>query len=192
MTGPGSGRVRADFERFVISAGDRLLRTAYLITQDQAEAEDLAQDTLVRVAKRWPRVSRMQHPEAYARQVLVNLARDGAVRRARRSSELDPSGAPPPEVRLGLSAADGSGTFERRRELIEALRALTPRQRTVVVLRYFEDLSEAQVAEMLDCSVGTVKSTTSRALAQIREALEATGVDRVTQTNPLADKERQR
>ena len=74
---------RADFDRFVSDNTDGLLRTAYLIVWDLPEAEDLVQETLLKVAKRWPRIRRTKHPVAYARRILVNLALDGAARRSR-------------------------------------------------------------------------------------------------------------
>src|SRR5581483_10263515 len=79
---------RADFDRFVADSTDALLRTAYLIVWDLGEAEDLVQETLFQVARRWPRVRRMEHPTAYARQILVNRALSGSGRRTRRRQEL--------------------------------------------------------------------------------------------------------
>jgi len=80
---------KREFERFVASAADELLRTGYLVVWDLAEAEDLVQESLLRVAKRWPRVRSMDHPVAYARRVLINLALDRADRRSRERQELD-------------------------------------------------------------------------------------------------------
>lgn len=172
----GRDRTRIEFERFVETDGDALLRTAYLITSDLLEAEDLVQECLLRVVRRWSKVRAMEHPGAYARRVLVNLALDGGQRRARRWQEL---------LRLdGLSEAklalrrddrmdDLSALHDADGDLLDAVRALPTRQRVILVLRYFGDFSEAQVAETLGCSVGTVKSTTSRSLARLREALES-------------------
>src|SRR5579863_1092110 len=88
-------RVREDFERFVAEATDDLLRTAYLVLWDLASAEDLVQECLFRVARRWPRVRTMEHPTAYARRIVVNLALDDAKHRHRRSAELHaPNGFP--------------------------------------------------------------------------------------------------
>ena len=80
--------LRADFDCFVTDSTDGLLRTAYLIVWDLREAEDLVQETLLKVASRWPRVRRMERPVAYARRILVNLALDGAARRSRSRREL--------------------------------------------------------------------------------------------------------
>ena len=154
-----------DFDQFVAANVDELLRTAYLIVWDQAEAEDLVQECLLKVARRWPQVRRMEQPRAYARRVLVNGALDGASVRARRRREL---AAGPPESAV---EADPSAALDTRAELLQALGQLPGRQRAVLVLRYFNDLSETQVAELLGCSPGTVKSSASRGLARLREAL---------------------
>ena len=170
-TGARAQRAKADFEQFVTSSSDALLRTAYLVVWDPVEAEDLVQECLLAVARRWPRVRKMDHPHAYARRVLVNLALDGAKGRARHRQELvgDEAatlGALPDEASSRSLNAAGL-----RAELIEALGTLPPRQRAVLVLRYFEDLSEAQAADLLGCSVGTVKSTASRGLTRLQAAL---------------------
>ncbi len=163
-----SERSRHEFERFVAECSDPLLHTAYLIAWDLAEAEDLVQECLLTVARRWPRVRRMDHPRAYARRVLVNLALDGRGRRSQRRREL---GGPLDAPELQAAEDRRIAGVEARRDLVDALATLPPRQRAVLVLRYFEDLSEAQVATILGCSVGTVKSTASRGLARLQAAL---------------------
>jgi RNA polymerase sigma-70 factor (sigma-E family) len=154
---------RRDFDRFVAESTDGLLRTAYLIVWDLPEAEDLVQETLFKVARRWPKVRRMEHPAAYARRILVNLALDGGVKRSRRRAELS-------EAPAGEAAAP-SAPIDTDDELHAALAALPPRQRAVLVLRYFLDLPEAEVATALQCSLGTVKSTASRGLARLEQSL---------------------
>ena len=166
-----SQRVKADFEQFVTASSDALLRTAYLVAWDPVEAEDLVQECLLAVARRWPRVRRMEYPYAYARRVLVNLALDGAKRRTRHRQELVGDDAATLAAVPDESSARRLHAVGVRAELIEALGTLPPRQRAVLVLRYFEDLSEAQVAELLGCSVGTVKSTASRGLTRLHAAL---------------------
>jgi RNA polymerase sigma factor (sigma-70 family) len=108
----------------------------------------------------------MAQPRAYARRILVNLALDDARGRARRRGELEGASAvadgPAPDLFVRL---------ETRAELLDALARLTPRQRAVLVLRYFNDLTEAQTAEVLGCSPGTVKSSASRGLARLREVI---------------------
>lgn len=161
-------RTRAEFETFVAERADQLLRTAYLIVWDLAEAEDLVQESLMVIARRWPRVRVMDHPHAYARRVLLNLALDGTSRRQRRRQEL---AAEPSDVRADDASAREIDGVDLRSELVQALGTLAPRQRAVLVLRFFEDLSEAQVAAALNCSVGTVKSTASRGLARLNATL---------------------
>jgi RNA polymerase sigma-70 factor (sigma-E family) len=155
-----------DFDDFVAGNLEHLLKTAYLITWDGGEAEDLVQECLFKVARRWPRVRGMAQPRAYARRILVNLALDAAGGRARRRGELDEASAAADEPARDLLAG-----LETRAELLDALARVTPRQRAVLVLRYFNDLTEAQTAEVLGCSPGTVKSNASRGLARLREVL---------------------
>ena len=149
---------RREFESFVADSTGPLLRTAFLMARDLAEAEDLVQETFLRVARNWPRVCAMSHPAAYARRVLVNLVIDGAERRSRRTGELD--------GRLrALDQSDGRAerdlaAVDVHEELLTALAALPARQRAVIVLRYWEDLPEAEVAAILGCS-GPVAPPTS-------------------------------
>jgi RNA polymerase sigma-70 factor (sigma-E family) len=178
-----AGAARREFERFVAESADRLLRTGYLMAADLAEAEDLVQETYLQVARRWPRVRAMDHPAAYARRILVNLAIDGAPHRARRNGELGLAGiagqpdVPDSSAELALRAVD------EQAGLAAALAGLPPRQRAVIVLRYWEDLPEAEVAVILGCSVGTVKSTASRGLARLRRDLAATAAGPGNETN---------
>jgi len=161
-------RTRREFDRFVADHGGALLRTAYAITGDRGAAEDLVQDCLLRVAGRWPRVRAMDKPLAYARRVLVNLALDGSKHRTRRARELVEAQRPTP---IGPSEHEPPDR-DQHVDLMRALYELPLRQRTMVVLRYLEDLSESDVADVLHCSRGTVKSTTSRALERVRRILE--------------------
>jgi RNA polymerase sigma-70 factor (sigma-E family) len=167
---------RQDFDRFVADSADGLLRAAYLITWDLADAEDLVQECLLKVARRWPRVRKMDHPAAYARTVLVHSALDEGTRRSRRRTELGPSAATLLEAREDENAFRVIGQVEASADLMHALEELPPRQRVALVLRYFEDLNEAEVAAHMGCSVGTVKSTTSRALDRLRGAIERPSV----------------
>lgn len=160
---------RADFDRFVADSAEGLLRTAYLIVWDLPEAEDLVQETLQKVARRWPRVRRMERPVAYARRILVNLALNGAARRSRMRREL--TGEALPDRPDGVGGSSMIGTYD---ELLSALAALPPRQRSVLVLRYFLDLPEAEVASALKSSLGTVKSTASRGLVRLEQTLRTT------------------
>ena len=155
-----------EFDRFVADNGNGLLRTAYLMVGDLHEAEDLVQETLFKVASKWPRVSRMENPVAYTRRILVNQALHGSAKRSRNRAELKARAAP--------DTADTAAHLDIRDELFEALAALPPRQRAALVLRYFLDLPEAEVAAALGCSLGTVKSSTSRGLKRLGETLRPT------------------
>ncbi|MFD7646209.1 SigE family RNA polymerase sigma factor [Streptomyces sp. CBG33] len=150
-----------DFETFAAAHWPRLLRTAYLLTGDHHEAEDLVQVTLAKLFPAWPRVRGLDEPDAYVRRALVNnnLSR---FRKRRVVQLLTP--------RLPERAQEGGAArTEERSLLLEALGTLPPRQRAVVVLRYWEDLSEQQAAEVLGCSPGNVKSQASRGLRKLRD-----------------------
>lgn len=148
------------FREFVVGRSPSLMRLAYLFTGgDQHAAEDLLQIALTKTAARWGRVD---NPDAYVRRVLyhqqVTSWRLMWRRREVQVAEL------PDEARL-----DGTPALDLKIAVRRALARLTPKQRAVVVLRYFEDLPEAEVASLLGCSVGTVRSTTHRSLARLRE-----------------------
>jgi len=148
-----------DFAAFAEACQPRLLRAAYLICGDRHLAEDLLQSALVKVALRWPRL-RDGQPEAYLRTILY---RDAVSwwRRQRREIAV----AQPPERRV----ADASERAHLRVIFAQALARLAPRQRAVLVLRFFEDQTEAQTAEILGVAIGTVKSQTAVALRRLRE-----------------------
>lgn len=157
-----SDRLLDDEASFTRWASDRqlaLLRTAVLLTGDHHRAEDLVQDALAKVAARWSRL-RDEAPEAYARQVIVRT-NISWWRKHRRELVVDPGDRPVP---------GDEPSVDRRLLLDQALAGLTPRQRSVVVLRYFDDLSERDTADVLGISVGTVKSTTYDALRRMRES----------------------
>ncbi|WP_225828101.1 SigE family RNA polymerase sigma factor [Streptomyces naphthomycinicus] len=158
------------FREFVAGRSTALLRTAVLLSGgDRHAAEDLLQNALVKAAGRWQRID---EPEAYVRQILYRQ-QIGRWRLKWRRREV--TVAEPPEAG---HAPDAAGAAELRLLLRSALSRLTARQRTVLVLRYFEDLPEAEVARILGCSVGTVRSTTHRSLARLRElAPELAGLD---------------
>jgi RNA polymerase sigma-70 factor (sigma-E family) len=170
MKWPTAKSSKPEFEAFVTRAADPLFRSGYLMTADTGETEDLLQETFLRVARHWHRVRSMEYALAYARQVLINLALDGAASRSRRDDELQnpedlPQAIDHGSVRL-LSSIDDRAEFKW------ALATLSPRQRAVLILRYWDDLSETEVAEILHCPIGTVKSTGSRGVAELRRLLE--------------------
>ncbi|HET7736517.1 MAG TPA: SigE family RNA polymerase sigma factor [Nocardioidaceae bacterium] len=143
-----------DFEEFVATRRDALLRTAYLLTGNHHDAEDLVQSALIKVVPRWSRIK--GRPEPYVRRV---LARESVNRwRGRRWREVTTDRLPEPM----------QGDSTEHIGLLEDLRKLSPRQRAVIVLRYFDDLTEADTAAALGISVGTVKSHARDALARLR------------------------
>jgi RNA polymerase sigma-70 factor (sigma-E family) len=151
--------VDEDFARYVRARQHALLRAAYLVCGDAHLAEDLLQQAFTKVALRWDRL-RSENPDAYVRRILYRDA-VSSWRRTRRESLVE---ALPDQGR-----PDESASVVDRLDVARALAALTPKQRAVVVLRYFEDRSEADTAEVLGVSVGTVKSQTHAALARLRE-----------------------
>lgn len=156
------------FDEFVSRGSTRLLRSAYLLCGDRAHAEDLVQITLVRTARRWQ--AARDAPDAYAHRVLVNLVRDRHRRMGRRVTELPLVAR---DERLD-AAGDHSDAVADRDAVIGAVKLLAPRQREVVVLRFYADLSVADTASAIGVSEGAVKTHTSRALAQLREVLAET------------------
>jgi RNA polymerase sigma-70 factor (sigma-E family) len=148
------------FGVFVAARSRHLLQTAYLLTGDRHRAEDLLQTALTKAYLRWDRIS-SDDPEGYVRRILANTQFDWW---RRRSSREQPTDALPEEAR-----PDASAEVEVRDAVLTALAGLPKRQRAVVVLRYFEDLSEAEIAQTLGCSPGTVKSAASRAMAKLRD-----------------------
>ncbi len=154
---------RAEFDAFARRASPSLLRCAYVLSGDRGHAEDLLQMTLWRTARRWP--SARESPEAYAHRVLVNLSRD-----RRRDQRRRPTEAPESDHRV-TAAGDQIEELVAREAMTQAVRCLPARQREVVVLRFFLDLSVTETAAVLGASEGTVKSHTARALARMRELL---------------------
>ncbi len=156
-----STRDDEEFDAFMRGRWPATVRLAYALTGDAGHAEDLAQAAFARAYASWGRVQRAGDPDAYVRRIVINTHR-GLFRKHRVAEEL----------RGDL--ADTIGGQQRGPEegqaLLDALRALGPRQRAVVVLRYWLDLSEAETAAALNCSVGTVKSQASRALATLRKS----------------------
>lgn len=150
---------RAAFDDYVRERWTPLVRTALLLTGDRHAAEDLAQEALVRAAQHWHRVDPAT-ADAYVRRILYTRSVD-----AWRWRRHQPDPAEPSDDR---STPDAAGPADDRVTLEAALRRLTPRQRAVLVLRFYEDRTEAQTADLLGCSVSTVKSQTRHALARLR------------------------
>jgi RNA polymerase sigma-70 factor (sigma-E family) len=152
-----------EFRDFMRGRWPAMLRLAYGLTGDRGHAEDVAQAAFARAYASWGRVRRTGDPDAYVRRILINEN----LRRFRkhRVAEDLPGVLPEPAA---PAAGDAAGEWEERAALLAALRDLPPRQRAVVVLRYWLDMSEAETAAALNCSAGTVKSQASRALATLR------------------------
>jgi RNA polymerase sigma-70 factor (sigma-E family) len=160
-------------ETLVADRGDALLAAAVLLAGSRAGGEDLLQAALERLMRSWGRVN--GDLEGYLRRILYHLAVDSWRQRRRRPEVLtrvEPPGRP-----------DGTEEIALRQALVQALAQLPPRQRAVLVLRYWEQLSEAEAAEVLGCSIGTVKSSASRGLARLRELTTAWNVDTASAGN---------
>ncbi|MEU5722707.1 SigE family RNA polymerase sigma factor [Micromonospora sp. NPDC047738] len=147
------------FAEFVTARSARLLRTAYLLTHDWAHAEDLLQTALVRAWGAWGRID--ADPEPYVRRILVNVYASWWRRRWRQVEQ-------PTSQLPERPTADELSHLDQRDQVWQAIGKLPRRQRTVLVLRYFEDMTEAQIADAMGISVGTVKSQATKALAKLR------------------------
>lgn len=156
--------IEADFRQFVAIRSAGLLRTAYLMVGDWAHAEDVLQTALTKTYLAWRRLGGIEAIDAYARRVVVTTATSWWRRRwhGERPSPVLPD-----------RAVDPSDGWAEREALWTHVRALPARQRAVLVLRYYEDLTETETARILSISVGTVKSQTARALATLRARLAA-------------------
>jgi RNA polymerase sigma-70 factor (sigma-E family) len=153
----------AEFSEFMDGRWLQLVRLGFVLTGDRGLAEDLAQTALARAYASWPQIRRAGDPDAYVRRVLVN-ANHARFRKRRVAEQLTATVPEPPP-------AEAVGGSEDRVTLLAALMSLPAGQRSVVVLRFWLDMTEAQVAEALGCSVGTVKTQGSRALAKLRGAV---------------------
>lgn len=152
-----------DFQEYVTEQTGRLLRLAYLLTGNRHTAEDLVQEVLLRCHRRWDHVARMANPDAYVRRALIN--QQLSWRRRRSSSELSVA----PDLLPADITPDSQDCLAARDLMRRALRELPRRQRTVLALRYYEALTDAEIANLLDCSTGNVRGLASRALARLRE-----------------------
>jgi RNA polymerase sigma-70 factor (sigma-E family) len=160
--------VDEDFAEFVSARWASLYRLAYLLAASPTGAEDLLQTTLEKAYVNWSRISRMEHTEAYVRRMLANTLVSSRRRSWSRERPTD-----------DLPESAGTSVEEPlldRHLFWPLVCALPARQRAVIVLRYYEDLSEAQIAEVLGCAPGTVKSQASAAIGALRRALTASGV----------------
>lgn len=154
------GSIDVDFQEFVLSRGRSLLHSAYLLTGNRADAEDLVQSALAKTYQAWNRIEDRKALDGYVRRAMVNTHISWW--RRRKVDEYPTDDIPDQPV------ADDSANSEMHDSLRRAIDRLPHRMRTAVVLRFFEDMTEAEVAEVLGISQGTVKSTVSRAVAKLR------------------------
>jgi RNA polymerase sigma-70 factor (sigma-E family) len=152
----------ARFAEWAATRSPALHRFAFLLCGDWYIAEDLVQEALARAALKWPRIERVDNPDAYVRRIIVNQLTTIRRRKALRVTE---------GVVADLPVSDTTADHARNDELLTALRLLPTRQRAVITLRYYEDLSEQETAIVLGCSVGTVKSQAHKALQSLRRLL---------------------
>jgi RNA polymerase sigma-70 factor (sigma-E family) len=167
-----------EFREFVTGRSPALLRTAYLLGGDWATAEDLLQVALTKTYLAWLRLGTIEAIEPYARRVLVNTATSWWRRRWH--------GERPTDVLPDMPASDGLDERLERDRLWRHVVTLPARQRAVLVLRFYEDQSEAETARLLGVSVGTVKSQCARALASLRARLAAEGIEPAASLPPAA------
>jgi RNA polymerase sigma-70 factor (sigma-E family) len=170
----------AEFSAWMAARQPALLRTAYLLTGDHHSAEDLVQTTLAKVYLSWDKVHRREVIDGYARRVLIN-ENNSVWRRAWKKREVSSDVLPD---RTGVVDEYDEGQSSA---LWQFVQTLPRKQRAVVVLRYYEELSEAETAEALGISVGTVKSQASRALATLRNQAPTAGFSR---TDHVGEEER--
>lgn len=163
MTPGNPDSLRRSFEEYVTARWAAFYRTAHLLTGDRAAAEDLLQTTLIKVLAQWPRVQRADAPDAYVRKMLLNEMLGERRKSGRRAQKAHLVPVPTP-------AADPAAASSSRLDLWAQVQVLPPRQRAVLVLRYYEDLSEAEIADVLGIAAGTVKSQASLALRALRAA----------------------
>ncbi|MCX4816296.1 SigE family RNA polymerase sigma factor [Streptomyces sp. NBC_01239] len=154
-----------EFREFVAARSKPLLHTAYLLTGDWEQARDLLQTALASTARRWSRLRDRQQPETYVRRAIYHAQTD-RFRLLSWGKEMVTDKLPDPPAQ----AVDWADTVVQRHDIMAALRQLPRRQRAVVVLRYFEDLPDPEIAEILGVAQGTVRSQTHKALASLRAA----------------------
>jgi RNA polymerase sigma-70 factor (sigma-E family) len=157
--------LRPAFDSYVATHGAGLLRHATVVTADPHAAADVVQAVLERAYRRWARISTLEYPDAYVRRMIVNES-ISAWRRVAHLVALDRTPEPPP-------AEDETGQVDERDALIRQIRKLPPRQRAAIALRYYADLSDAQIAEQLGCAESTVRGYLFRALRALRQELES-------------------
>ncbi len=170
MAEPMTSAPAVDFETFVAERAGALLRFAYVLTGDKSLAEDAVQDALTTACARWGRVSRADDPEAYVKRMVVN-AHISWWRRFRRRE------APVPEPDRSSAAPDGTADRAQAEAIWELCKTLPDRQRAAVVLRFYEELSYAEIGVLLHCAEATARSHVHRALAVLKKTLTKEGAE---------------
>lgn len=155
---------RDELQAFVAAHSRGLLATAFVLTGNRTDAEDLLQEGLERLAVKWKKVSSAERPDAYARRVIVNLFTDGYRRRAHRPKHVF--------ALVDSVSPDGTVRVDESDALRRALMNLPVRQRATIVLSYLEGLSHEDIAELMRCSTSTVRSQLSRGLTELRGYLQ--------------------
>lgn len=158
-----------EYEEFVAATWSRMVRYAHALTGSRSDAEDAVQTAYAKAYSSWRRIQRANHPEAYVRRIVSNEVATGWRRRWRHVEHSTHEVPDTPAPSHDDAVADADLVWR-------GLQCLTPRQRAVLVLRYYEDLSEREIAETLGIAPGTVKSTASHALAAIRRQFDDAGV----------------
>lgn len=158
----------SEFDDFVVGRGPALLRLGYLLTDDRALAEDVVQEAVLKVHRRWSHTAAVERPEAYVRRVMVNEF--ASWRRRRASTEV--VGAVPDRAR-----AEAADELADRDLMWRALAELPRRQRVVLVLRYYEQLTDAEIAAVLGCAESSVRSLAARAFAALRRHPELSALE---------------
>ena len=171
-------------ERLLDERGEHLMRAAVALSGSRADGEDLFQAALERLLQNWNRID--TDPEGYLRRTLYNLAADGWRRRGRWRGRLAEFRS---QARAGKTSEADIAAVDLRDTLVRLLRQLPPRQRAVVVLRYWEQRTEAETAQLLGCTEGTVKSAAARGLRRLRElaGLEPAGLPTAKGIQPRAE-----
>ena len=170
---PTSSRgVALQFEEFALARGPALVRLARGLLRDPHHAEDVVQDVLAKALVRWDRIERTDDPDAYVRRMVVNASTSFWRRAVRREKTVEPEHLPDAPV------GDRTDAFAGRDEMLALLRSLPAKQRAVLVLRHYEGLPDAEIADLLGCSPVTVRSNAHRGLATLRGLLAAQGVTR--------------
>src|SRR4051794_16602709 len=158
-----------EFEEYVAARGRALERYAFVLTGDAQRAQDLVQTALVKAYRRWGRVGRTEHPDAYVRRIVTTSYLDW---RRRRGSREEPRAEPPEPLETDPPVPDPADQVAAHDELRRALATLTPQQRAVLVLRHYEGYDDAAIAAVLGCGEGTVRAHASRGGQRLRDVLQ--------------------